>query len=394
MKNIEAPRGRLCFITGEFPPMRGGVGDYTRELGIALTHLGYEVHVITHVRAHTADQDERVASHLHVHPIIPRWDSSALHLLIHAIRKIRPRIVHIQYQTAAYHMHPTINIFPWLLKRGMPNLSTAITYHDLREPYLFPKAGPLRRWITYFPARQVRWVIATNREDEALLRSKGIAAVRIPIGPNVHPVPVSAEEVQDWRRELGIPDRAATIGYFGFLNRSKGALELVRAVALLRERGQDVHLIMLGDPLGASDPTNQAYLEEVKQAVTNLGLDTRIHWTGFLDDRGLSLGFAACDVIALPYRDGASLRRGTLQAALVHGAAIVSTRPRVSEVGADLKEAILTVEPQDPLALAQGIAALLNDPERARRLRERARALSHTFTWDKIAQRHAEVYEQ
>ena len=374
--------------------MRGGVGDYTRELGIALADLGYDVHIITHVRAREATTDERVAAHLTVHPVITRWNWGALRVIRRLLRSLNPRVLHIQYQTAAYHLHPAINTLPWLLKQtAFPGL-IAITYHDLLDPYLFPKAGPLRRWVTLFPARHAHRVIATNRADEETLQQVGLPVDRIPIGPNVHPVPVSPEEVLAWRRAHAIPDTANLVGYFGFLNRSKGATDLVQAVALLRDQGRTVHLVMLGDPLGASDPTNQSYLEEVKRLVADLNLRDRVHWTGFLDDRELSLGFAACDVIALPYRDGASLRRGTLQAALIHGAAIVSTRPRVREMDGDLEAAILAVEPQAPQALARGIATLLDDPNLAQRLRRQARTLAETFTWDKIAQRHVEVYER
>jgi len=40
---------RIVLITGEFPPMQGGMGDFTNELGKALAELGHEVHVITSV---------------------------------------------------------------------------------------------------------------------------------------------------------------------------------------------------------------------------------------------------------------------------------------------------------------------------------------------------------
>ena len=42
---------RILLITGEFPPMQGGVGDYTREIGLALCELGCEVHVATSSQA-------------------------------------------------------------------------------------------------------------------------------------------------------------------------------------------------------------------------------------------------------------------------------------------------------------------------------------------------------
>ena len=42
---------RILFITGEYPPMQGGVADYTRELGRALVELGHDVGVLTAVDA-------------------------------------------------------------------------------------------------------------------------------------------------------------------------------------------------------------------------------------------------------------------------------------------------------------------------------------------------------
>ena len=38
---------RIGLITGEYPPMQGGVGDFTQELGKGLAALGHDVHVIT-----------------------------------------------------------------------------------------------------------------------------------------------------------------------------------------------------------------------------------------------------------------------------------------------------------------------------------------------------------
>ena len=38
---------RVLFVTGEYPPMQGGVGDYTWSLGSALSARGVDVHVLT-----------------------------------------------------------------------------------------------------------------------------------------------------------------------------------------------------------------------------------------------------------------------------------------------------------------------------------------------------------
>ncbi len=371
--------------------MRGGLGDYTRELARALAQNGVEVHVLTHVRGRGAASGPLDLSGVHVHPVVPAWTWRGLATVVAHLRALQPDIVHLQYQTAAYGLHPAINtLFLWL--RGRPHVRRAITYHDLRDPYLFPKAGPLRRWVTLLPARHADLVVATNPEDEATLRAAGVRPVRIPIGPNVHPVPVSAAAVRAFREAYGIPPTARVVGYFGFLNRTKGVTDLVDALAHLVARGWDVHLLMLGEPVGASDPTNQAYREEVLAHIARRGFTARVHWTGFLADEDLSCGFAACDVVVLPYRDGASLRRGTLQAALAFGAAIVTTTPRVPTPELTDAGALVLVPPAAPDALAAAVERLLTNPAERSRRQEAARRLAGRFTWEAIAAQHLQAY--
>ena len=38
---------KIGLVTGEYPPMEGGVGAFTQELGQALAALGHENHIIT-----------------------------------------------------------------------------------------------------------------------------------------------------------------------------------------------------------------------------------------------------------------------------------------------------------------------------------------------------------
>ena len=82
------------------------------------------------------------------------------------IRQWRPDVVNLQYQAAAYQMHGAINLLPSQLAK---HTRTVVTFHDLRVPYLFPKAGPLRWQAVLHMARSVHHVIVTNAEDEATL---------------------------------------------------------------------------------------------------------------------------------------------------------------------------------------------------------------------------------
>lgn len=372
--------------------MKGGVGDYTRELGTALAAQGVEVHILTHQGAAQRGTDSYSFGHLQVHPLIGQWNWRSLMVVSHVARAVLPDVIHVQYQTAAYNLHPAVNFLPLWLHWRHPGVPTVFTYHDLRVPYLFPKAGPLRRWVTFLPARVAHRAITTNAEDAAILHAAGISSITIPIGANVHPVPVSEEEVRTWRDRLHIPPQATVLGYFGFLNQSKGVSDLIQALALLVQGGVDAHLVMMGEEVGTSDPTNRTYREEIRALIQGLSLMPRVHWTGFLDDATLSVAFASTDVVVLPYRDGASLRRGTLHAALVHGAAIITTVPRVPVPELRHGETVFLVPPADPKALVASVRRLQRDRALCRRLREGARVLAQRFSWESIATQHVDVY--
>ena len=75
-----------------------------------------------------------------------------------------------------------------------------MTFHDLRVPYLFPKAGKLRDWITRFFARSCTAVIATNDEDYARLATWGLKLVTtIPIGSNISTTAPADFDRTAWR---------------------------------------------------------------------------------------------------------------------------------------------------------------------------------------------------
>ena len=149
---------------------------------------------------------------------------------------------------------------------------------------------------------------------------------------------------------------------------------------------------MIGEQVGASDATNNAYLGEVQALIAKLGLEPRVQWTGNLADAEVAAALNACDVLLMPYLDGASLRRGTLMAGLANGCAIVTTTPQgpLPELvdGLDL----LYVTHEDERALANATLRVANNPTLAARLRANARKRSKLFAWDAIAREHLACY--
>lgn len=398
--------------------MQGGVGDCTNEIAQALAKRGVQVSVLT-TDAGMMSVVRRPSS-VQVFRTVKKWDWSALSVIRETLSATQTDIFHIQYQTGAFGMHPMINFAPRLLspsfilsrvrirfgyettnavEGGGGGVRSVATFHDLLPAYLFPKAGPVRDWVTFQLARGSDAVIATNQEDAALLEGVLHKSVSIiPIGSNIDPTPPPDFDRPALRAQLGVAPDEILLCYFGFLNESKGGETLIRALAEL----PNAKLLMLGGQTGGSDVTNIEYLARVKKTIAELGLDKRVIWTDFMPPAQVSAHFLASDICVLPYRDGASYRRGTLMAALAHGVAIVTTPPRrVAEEdgGRGLPalragENVLLVPPNDSQAIVEAVKNLAGSVELRAKLQHGARATAEFFTWDKIADAHLELYQR
>ncbi len=396
---------RVLFITGEFPPMQGGVGDYTDALARELAKNGVQVRAVTSVHA----KGEHAVPVL---PIITHWNWAALLDIWNSLRDFQPDIVHIQYQTGAFRMHPAINFLPRLTPIFLGKMQTmsarVVTFHDLRVPYLFPKAGGVRSWVTRELAQSCDGIIATNAEDFEGLLAWSCRPALIPIGSNIPTRLPSGFDRAAWRLRLGVAENDLLLCHFGFVNARKGIETLVRALAEI----PDAKLLMVGGKVGASDPTNIAFLGQMQDLIAERDLTTRVLWTGYTPPEIVTANMRAADLCVLPYREGATFQHGTLMAAIAHAMPIVTTAAplkmgpaqgsggmvRQSRTSSNLLprladcENCLLVPPDDPHALAQAICRAAAAPELRARIGAGAGELAAFFSWDRIAEQHLDFY--
>mgnify|MGYP006284131233 CR=1 FL=1 len=381
----------IGLITGEYPPDHGGVGDFTHHLAYALADLGHRVHVITSVAPSAdagrgAEEPASDVSDLTEHRIVESWRFGCWRRILRLSKQLNLDVLNIQYQAAAYDMHPAINLVPPQQQRPV----LAVTFHDLKVPYLFPKAGPLRQWVVHALARRAEGTIVTNREDQRKLSSLKVPPAeleRIPIGSNIACTLPAGYDRAEERARWGIQPDDLLLGYFGFLNESKGGEELIEALGLLVDEGLAAQLLKIGGRIGTSDPTNRAYADKVERLIADRGLEEHVHWTGYLSSTEVSASLCATDVCVLPYRDGVSFRRGSLLACLAHGRAIVTTRPAVHLPEVSDGETMLLVEPGDAAGLAEAVTRVAVDRAKRARLEAGAEKLAMRFEWSRIARR-------
>jgi glycosyltransferase involved in cell wall biosynthesis len=119
-------------------------------------------------------------------------------------------------------------------------------------------------------------------------------------------------------------------------------------------------------------------------------LEDRVHWSGFLADDEASAFLQTAEIMVMPYRDGVSLRRGTLMAALAHGRPIITTEPALRIPELKHGENIWYVPVQEAAALVSAVEHLEQNPGLARQLSRNARMAAEGFSWDKIALKTAD----
>jgi glycosyltransferase involved in cell wall biosynthesis len=373
---------RIGIIAGEYPPMQGGVGAYTAVLARHLAATGHEIHLFS-------TQDARSDEFPLTNTLI-RWDYHSLSAIRAWSQETKLDILNLQFQTAAFGMSPFIHFLPDFVR----DIPLVTTFHDLRFPYLFPKAGPLRDWIVMHLAKTSAGVIVTNHEDAARIDKLPCWRL-IPIGSNILRELPSIFDTAAWRKRAGASEGDLLLAFFGLINRSKGLDTLLTSLAELRQNGIPVRLVIVGGVAGTSDATNTAYITEMERQISQLGLQDDVYRTGFLDDE-IAVGsyLRASDAVVLPFTDGASFRRGSLMAAIHYFCPIITTVPNMQIPEFVDGENMLFVPPSDSYALTQAITRLHTNPALASKLRQGASQLAQHFNWSQIADDYTEFFQR
>lgn len=382
---------RIGIVTGEYPPMQGGVGAYTRILAQHFAKCEHNVFVFTSIAAAESSPAIGLTNK------VRRWGPITLRQIKQWAQAEKLDLINLQFETAAYAMSPWIHF----LADALRPIPLVTTFHDLFVPYLFPKAGGLRHWIMRHLAHTSAGVIVTNQED--LMRVSGLTnATLIPIGSNIlTPIPPDFDP-QPWREKAGASNQDFLIGHFGFINRSKGVDILLEDIAAIRKKyNYPLKVVMVGGKTGSSDTSNVEYLREIEQLIESLGLGSHVRWTDFIADEDVSAFLTACDVVALPFRDGASYRRGSLMAAIYHGCVIITTQPNVPiPLFVDGENMILaqaeTLNINTPpyIHITHSLLKVYRDADLREHLRQGAKKLARHFDWDNITQEYLAYFRR
>jgi glycosyltransferase involved in cell wall biosynthesis len=233
-----------------------------------------------------------------------------------------------------------------------------IETNHVREAW---RKGRLKTWyaIDRFFAKFTDLIIAVSKANATYLtREKGIAQSKVRVVQNgietsvLHSDGLSVSSV---RAAVGVTENAPLITVVARLEPQKGHCYLLEAIPKVVEAHPDVIFLLAGDG---------ALLAELKAQAKRLGIENNIIFAGFCSNvHDLLRGST---IFLLP-----SLWEGlplvAIEASAVGLPVIATAVDGTPEVVKDGETGLL-IDPRNPEAIATAVVALLDDPERARKM--------------------------
>lgn len=368
---------KVLIVTGDFPPFLSGVGDYTDRLAVALARAGQDVTVLTQ-----QSNDDGVSRPYRVLREMPSFAMRDRSRIVEVARE--HDVLNIQYPGCHYGRSPMINLLPALLRRGVSELRSTVTIHDFR---VMRNRWRARTW----PMLQgVHGILHVDPGDwpaiSPWLTFRKPAHECVPIASNVEVLPCSPQDRARWRTELGIADDETAVAYFGIIYPHKGLTELLDATGRLRDKGHKLKTVVIGDFDREAD-----WRPPIERRLTS---ESGVVWVRGASLTRVSECLHASDIAALPFHSGTSVNRSSMLATIGHGLPTVTTDGPVTPK--EIRELfdLVLVPPKDDVKLEQGIEQLLTDRALRDRMTASARKASNTVTWESVATKHIEFFQQ
>ena len=355
---------RVMIVSGSYPPMKCGVGDYTARLANALAELpGTEVAVLTDRRAHVS----RCHGRLTILPEVATWRLRGLREALAVVRAWKPDVVHLQYPTQGYGSGWLQWLLPLLLKlQGIPVVQT---WHE------FMRMTSSRNWALIAWMDRVIVVRPNYRESMPALYRWLISGRRIQFIPNASSIPRVdlRESARRAVRSRFVADSKMLVAYFGFAFPNKGVEQMFDILDPQRH-----HLVLICD-LHADDPYHQQLLTLLASAAWTGSVTV----TGFLPEEEVGIILASTDAVVLPFRHGGGIWNSSLHGAANQGTFVLTTS--TDRYGYVEAENVYYARPDDIPDMRR---AVLDHASRRRRADHNYRFA----TWAKIAEEHMRVY--
>ncbi len=359
---------------------QAGIGRYVRELAQALAPLfqGEDRLVLWHgrvTRPCAAPQPEGLAVQEVEVPLSPEW-------VTRVWQRLRAPLSLEWFTGPLSVSHGPDFVVP------PSRAPSVVTIHDLSFLVVPQYAHPrLRAYLTAAVPRSLRQsravVTVSEQVRREVIERYGLPperVVAIPHGVTSGLMAPPDDQAQRTLARLGV--REPYFLMVGTIEPRKNHLTALEAFALLASRYPDLSLVIAGRPGWLSEP--------IMQAIHTAGARLPIRYLGPVADVDLPALYARSVALVYPsWYEGFGLP--ILEAMACGTAVITSVGGAPAEVAGD---AALAVPPDRPEALAEAMERIMDDSALRGRLAKEGRRRAGSFSWERAARQHLELYRR
>lgn len=353
----------------------GGGERHTADLANALHRRGHEVFAAASPHSPLVAELKRLPSENIFE--LPLRNALDVQSAIELARRVREKEIEI------IHAHVARDYLLAVLASKRSNAALVLTRH-LERPL-----KSVHRWTL---SRVARVIAVSKAVEHALIEQRIFPSEKIrhiPNGIDVGRFERGAQsfDVESLRRELGIKGRLL-VGIAGELREHKGQVDFIRAAHnIIARESSDVEFVIAGED---ASPRKE-YRAHLEKLAAELGIQSRLHFTGWLSDVATLL--PALDVfVSSSHVEPFGL---VMVEAMAAGVPVVATATggarEIVEDGVTGK----LVAVGDVESLAEAVSALLANESERRRMGERARARARaSFSLERMVAETEALYRE
>ena len=317
---------RVLIVTGSFPPMRCGIGDYSQSLAeeLAKNH-NINVAILTSLTGKS-----RTKNSINVFEAIKKWEIINIFSAIKVIKNWNPDIVHIQYPTQGYGRGWLPYLLPMIsFLMGKKIVQTWHEVHSRRDILELVLKSIVPSRLIFVRPQYKRMLHACLHWA---LWKKQTAFI-----PNASVIP--RIELSDQTRlsvkKLYLKNQKRLVVFFGFVYPNKG-VELLFEIA---NPASDQIVIA-----GGIDKDSE-YAHEILELASAESWRQKVTILGFLPTYDVAALLTVADAVILPFRTGGGEWNTSIHGAVLNGALVITTS--LSQNGYDKKRNVYFAKVND-----------------------------------------------
>lgn len=373
---------RRITVIGNHVPRRCGIATFTTHLVDAISDSGRGVDVSVTAMNDTTSRYRYPARVRHQ---VRAMDADDYRRAAARINRDAPQVVSLQHEFGIYGGAAGSHVLDLLEDLEMPVVATMHTV--LREP------DRDQRYVVDRLRQLCERIVVMSEHGAGFLEQVyGIERDRIDMIH--HGIPDVSYKAKREHSELnGLCNRKLLLT-FGLLGPGKGIEHAIRALPVIVRSHPDVIYMIAG----ATHPNlirseGERYRESLIQTARDLNVTPNVFfYNQYISQEELETLLLATDVYLTPYPRIEQICSGTLAYALGCGNAVVSTPFWHAQELLAGRRGVL-VEPRKPLAIADAVCRLLDNPDELRSMQRRAHCFGRRMVWSHVAERYLDSFD-